>query len=106
MVETNLYFGQHKLDGGIVSQPEWDAFVRKYISKTFRDGSTIISATGNWYDTASKQIITEPVYLVVAVNRMSPHLSKQIDSLRYWYKSLLHQQSVLRVDKRVKAKLF
>jgi hypothetical protein len=35
--------------------------------------------------------------------KKSPAISKQIDSLRAWYKNLFNQQSVLRVDKKVKA---
>ncbi|PZR29813.1 MAG: hypothetical protein DI535_01545 [Citrobacter freundii] len=51
-------------------------------------------------------MITEPSKVVTAISRPSAKLSEQIDSLRYWYKTLYRQQSVLRVDRRVDARLF
>lgn len=105
-VETRLYFGQSRLDGGIVSETEWNDFVRQYVSKVFPEGSTIQDATGNWYDTSQHKLVTEPSKVVIAINHRSASLDRQIDSLRYWYKALYRQQSVLRVDRKVKAKLF
>jgi hypothetical protein len=106
MIQTDLYFGQSKLNGGKVSEKEWNAFVAQYVSKVFPQGSTIIKAMGNWYDTAQQQFITESSNIVISVNIMSPNLNKQVDSLRYWYKTLHQQQSVLRVDKKVKIRKF
>jgi hypothetical protein len=103
--QVDLYFGQFKLDGTTVTEQEWNSFVENYVSRVFREGSTITRASGNWYDTAQRKIIVEPTYKVVSINRMTPVLSRQIDSVRYWYKKLYNQQSVLRVDNKVKAKL-
>jgi hypothetical protein len=57
--ETRLYFGQTKLDGSTVSEKEWIGFVENYVARVFPDGSTIENATGNWYDTASRRLVTE-----------------------------------------------
>jgi hypothetical protein len=103
MVQTSLYFGQSKPGGGMVQEKEWNDFKEIYIRKIFTEGSTVISVTGNWYDTASDNLITEPTFVVVYYYKASARLSQQIDSLRYWYKSLFRQQSVLRVDQNVKA---
>ena len=105
-VETKLYFGQFKLDGGTVSEKEWSEFVAKYVSRVFPEGSTVENATGNWYDTASQKLVVEPSKVVTAINKPSARLNQQIDSLRYWYKQLHQQQSVLRVDRKVKAQFF
>ncbi|MBO9661116.1 MAG: DUF3574 domain-containing protein [Chitinophagaceae bacterium] len=105
-VETKLYFGQFKLDGGTVSDTEWNDFVKNYVSKVFPDGSTVENASGNWYDTATHKLIVEPSKVITAVNIPSVKLNQQIDSLGYWYKKLFQQQSVLRVDRKVNAKLF
>ena len=105
-VETRLYFGQFKLDGGTVTEKEWNNFVEQYVAKVFPDGSTIENATGNWYDTAQQKLVTEPSKVVIAIGKPSSQQSEKIDSLRYWYKQLHNQQSVLRVDKKVKAKMF
>lgn len=105
-VQTSLYFGQSKLDGSVVTNTEWNQFVEKHISKVFPEGCTIAETYGNWYDTAQHKIIAEPSKVVTAIFNYSPGQAKQIDSLRYWYKLLYQQQSVLRVDNTVKARLF
>jgi hypothetical protein len=101
MVETQLYFGLSRPDGTMISAAEWDRFKTERISAVFRKGSTTISVTGNWYDPVARKLITEPSYLVSHVYKKSAALSRQIDSLRYWYKTQFNQQSVLRVDKKV-----
>ena len=105
-VETKLYFGQIKLDGGTVSEKEWNDFVVQYVSKVFPEGSTVENACGNWYDTAQHKLVLEPSKVLTAINKPSDKLDEQIDTLRNWYKRLYQQQSVLRVDRKVKASLF
>jgi hypothetical protein len=103
MIETSLYFGQSKPGGGMVSAREWNEFKEKYVSKVFKEGSTVIAVDGNWMDTDTKKLISEPTFVVLYYYKRSPTVSKQIDSLRYWYKTLYQQQSVLRVDRKVNA---
>lgn len=102
MIETDLYFGQSKPGGGMIAEMEWKSFKENYIAKAFKEGSTVYHAEGNWQDTVSNQSITEPAYVVVYIYKHSLQKSKQIDSLRYWYKTMFQQQSILRVDKKVK----
>lgn len=102
MTETQLYFGQSIPNGGMVTAEQWNSFVENYISKVYKEGSTILDATGGWFDPDAKKLIKEPTYIVISYHKPSSTLSKQIDSLRYWYKTLFQQQSVLRVDKKVK----
>ena len=106
MVQTSLYFGQSKLDGSVVTNTEWNYFVENHIGKVFPEGCTIAETHGNWYDTAQRKIVAEPSKVVTAIFKYSSTQAKQIDSLRYWYKQLYQQQSVLRVDNTVKARLF
>ena len=87
----------------MVTEKEWNDFKENYISKVFKEGSTVVNVSGNWYDPDSHKLITEPTYQVIYFYKTSDRISKQIDSLRYWYKTLFRQQSVLRVDKKVKA---
>ena len=103
MIETDLYFGQSKPDGSMITEAEWTSFKETRINKVFTEGNTIISVTGNWFDPVSHKLITEPTYVVVYDYKKSSRISQQIDSLRYWYKTMFQQQSVLRVDKKVKA---
>lgn len=102
-LQTDLYFGQLKPDGGMVSEQQWNEFMDQHISRVFPQGSTVLSATGRWYDTAAQKLISEPSHIVTTIHPQSPKLDRQIDSLRALYKVLHQQQSVLRVDRKVKA---
>jgi hypothetical protein len=103
LVETDLYFGQSKPNGEMITEKEWNGFKEDQIAKVFKEGSTVLNGVGNWYDPENKKLITEPTYVVIYFYKPSSAVSKQIDSLRYWYKTMFQQQSVLRVDKKVKA---
>jgi hypothetical protein len=103
MTETDLYFGRSKPDGDIVTANEWKDFRENKIAGVFKEGCTILDAAGSWYDPVLHKSITEPTYIVVYYYKNSALVSRQIDSLRYWYKNRFQQQSVLRVDKKVKA---
>ena len=104
MIETDLYFGQSKPGGGMITEMEWKNFKEIRIAKVFKEGSTVVNSTGNWYDPVSHKLITEPTFVVIYFYKNSPKVSKQIDSLRYWFKTMFQQQLVLREDKKVKAK--
>ena len=65
MIETHLYFGQAKPSGGMVTEQEWNQFKENYISKVFKEGSTIVSVSGNWYDPETRKLITEPTFQVI-----------------------------------------
>ncbi|HSU28761.1 MAG TPA: DUF3574 domain-containing protein [Chitinophagaceae bacterium] len=103
IVETQLYFGQSKPDGSMITDNEWKGFKEIYISRVFKEGSTVVNASGNWFDPESRKLIAEPTYVVIYFYKPSALISKQIDSLRNAYKTMFKQQSVLRVDKKVKA---
>jgi hypothetical protein len=104
MAETDLYFGQTRPDGTMITATEWNEFTKTDIPRVFTKGSTTISATGSWYDSAAGKLISEPSYLVRYVYKRSPQASRQIDSLRNWYQQKFRQQSVLRVDRKVRVR--
>ena len=106
MTQTDLYFGQLTLNGDTLTEIQWNTFAQQYISKVLPNGCTVNTATGYWYDTIKHLLVTEPSRVVVSIIKKSPGFSKRIDSLRYWYKTLYQQQSVLRVDRKVKMKSF
>jgi hypothetical protein len=103
MVETDLYFGQTRPDGSMITEIEWTDFRNTQIGKVFDRGYTVIKASGNWLDPITHKLITEPSYLVICYYKKSSQMSQQIDSVRYWYIKMFQQQSVLRVDKKAKA---
>ena len=102
MKQTMLYFGQSKPDGSLVTEKEWNGFKENYISKVFKEGCSIVHVDGTWKDVATNKLITEPTYQVIYYYKKSAVISRQIDSLRYWYQTIFQQQSVLRVDNKVK----
>jgi hypothetical protein len=102
MTETDLYFGQSRPDGTMIMISEWNAFAKTDIPRVFKEGSTTISVTGSWYDPVAGKFISEPTYLVRYVYKKSSQASRQIDSLRSWYQQKFRQQSVLRVDRKVR----
>jgi hypothetical protein len=102
MIETNLYFAQSRPDGSMITENDWKNFKENYIDKAFSKGSSTIKVQGNWRDPETHKLVTEPSYLVIHEYKKSSQMSAQIDSLRYWYKKMFQQQSVLRVDKKVK----
>ena len=87
----------------MITEAEWNTFKETQISRIFKEGSTTISATGNWYDPDSHKLVTEPTYVVSHLYKKSTKTSMQIDSLANLYKTMFQQQSVLRVDRKVKA---
>jgi hypothetical protein len=102
MIETDLYFGQSKPGGGMITENEWKNFKENRIAKVFKEGSTVLNGAGNWADPVTQKLISEPTFVVIYFHKNSPKLSRQIDSLRFWYKTKFQQQSVLRVDKKIK----
>ena len=103
MTETVLYFGQSKPDGSTVTAKEWEQFNQTYISKVFKEGYSVTSINGFWKDTVTNKLISEHTYEVTYCYKRSAAISKRIDSLCYRYKTIFQQQSVLRVDHKVKA---
>ncbi|MBS1525186.1 MAG: DUF3574 domain-containing protein [Bacteroidetes bacterium] len=102
MVETDLYFGLSKPGGGIVTGQEWDNFKNDEVCRVFKEGNTIIDATGGWLDPKIGKTVTEPSRIVIYLHKNNAKISGQIDSLRELYKTKFHQQSVLRIDKKIK----
>lgn len=104
MMQTDLYFAQSKPNGDLITEKQWDKFTTDHISRIFVKGSTVYSATGHWLDPERHQLITERTYVVSYVYKRSRSLSNKIDSLRLIYTNAFDQQSVLRIDKKVRVK--
>lgn len=100
--QVQLYFGRAVSDKELVSDSAWRTFVKGYIQPVFNEGFTITENKGNWYDTVLGKMIEEPSMMVTCVTKLTPGLSKRIDSIGYWYKIRYQQQAVLRVDSRAK----
>lgn len=102
IVQTDLYFGMSKTSGDMISDSAWNIFLHNEVSKVFSEGFTVIHSEGMWVEQQKRKINSEPSRIISSVNVMTPSMSEHIDSLREKYKTLFQQQSVLRVDKKLR----
>lgn len=96
-VRTELLFGFGKPDGGVVSEVEWESFVEEYITPRFRDGLTIVDASGQWVDKKG-EITKERAKIVILFHGGSEEAERSIEYIRDKYKQLFGQESVLRIS--------
>ncbi|MEX2248301.1 MAG: DUF3574 domain-containing protein, partial [Parvibaculum sp.] len=48
VVQTTLYFGLDRGDGGTVSERDWRRFLAEVVTPRFPGGLTVIDAYGQW----------------------------------------------------------
>jgi hypothetical protein len=73
------------------------------VALVFTEGFTVVPADGYWYDHKKKVMINEPSMIIIILQKTGQLTSSKADSVRARYKKMFSQQSVLRVDKKVKA---
>ena len=100
-VETDLYFGLCKnevcaSENDFVSNEEWTGFLDHYIAPQFTDGLTVIDSAGQWIN-KSGNLIKEKSKIVVLVYPGSEKAEESIERIRESYKTLFHQESVLKI---------
>ncbi|MGN6505860.1 MAG: DUF3574 domain-containing protein [Tepidisphaeraceae bacterium] len=93
---TTLFFGLSRADGSVVSDQQWSSFVDQEIAPRFPDGFTILTGEGHWMSQSVDQ--REPSRVVIILHPDTRVHSELIDVIRERYKTLFHQESVLRVD--------
>ncbi|MER3498487.1 MAG: hypothetical protein C4308_07575 [Chitinophagaceae bacterium] len=54
LVQTELYFGQSKPNGELISEAEWNEFKKNYVTNVFREGCSVHHIKGMWKDAVSK----------------------------------------------------
>jgi hypothetical protein len=77
-----------------VSEAAWRRFVAREITPRFPDGLTVIGATGQWRDRASRRIVREPSKLVMIVLPGNSDDEARLEAVVDAYKHRFHQQSV------------
>jgi len=102
MQRTDLYFGTNIPDGGQVTAMEWKNFSDSVITKYFSEGYTETNAIGKWLDTNNKKTISENTKVVTFIGRRSKRRNILLNRLIKSYIDRFHQQSVLRVDSKIK----
>ena len=101
MVETQLFFGLSKPNGGTVSERDWQAFVTAEIAPRFPEGFSVLDGAGFWRDAATKKTISEKSKLVVRMHAEGGDADAAISAIVDSYKTRFQQDAVMRVDRPV-----
>ena len=98
-MQTDLYFGLTRGDGGEVQPAEFQAFLNEVVTPRFPDGLTVLEARGQWR--AHGQVLREPARMLVVVHPPGPEADAALEAIRADYRRRFAQESVLRVDRPV-----
>lgn len=96
---TELFFGLTKPDGSVVTEEEFQLFLKNEVTPRFPAGLTLLSGYGQFRDAAGT-LIKEGSKLLILLYPFSPKSSKAVEGIRKAYKDAFQQESVLRVDEQ------
>jgi hypothetical protein len=92
MVVADLLVGRN-IGGRLgVTEKRWSRFLAKEITPRFPEGLSVVDASGQWRDTATKRIVRERSKLVTII--MPADAQEKIDAIVDAYKRRFRQQSV------------
>ncbi|MDG9718104.1 DUF3574 domain-containing protein [Streptomyces sp. DH24] len=103
-VETQLFFGTERPDGGpAVTDEEFTAFVDQEVTPDFPAGLTVQTGRGQWRD-AHGRIEKERSYELVLLYPVAQARAsdRKIEEIRRAYEKTFGQESVARVDIRTR----
>tara|TARA_R110002124_G_scaffold118987_2_gene276648 strand:- start:198 stop:578 length:381 start_codon:yes stop_codon:yes gene_type:complete len=101
MVQSTLYFGLSRPDGGQVEEAQWQDFLARDVTPRFPDGFTVVDGRGQWRD-AKAVIISEATKLLIIVHPLSDENTQAISELKAAYVKRFHQESVFQTDQDVR----
>ena len=101
LLKDELYFGLTKPGGEIVSESEWQEFVKAVITPRFREGLTVLDGSGQFLN-SSGMLIRENSKIVILIYENSPEKNRAINEIIETYKRSFQQESVLRATSEVK----
>lgn len=97
MMQTTLWFGMSKPDGGRVSSLDWMNFVDNEVTPRFKAGLSVYDAKGQWMGENGK-LARENSKALMLIHGIDPATNQDIEALRNLYKKRFDQESVMRVD--------
>ncbi len=97
MMQTTLWFGLSKPQGGTVSASEWQQFLDKEVTLRFKAGLSVYDANGQWLEKSGK-LAREPSQALLLIHGAQNGVNDDIEALRTLYKQRFGQESVMRVD--------
>ncbi|MET7574434.1 DUF3574 domain-containing protein [Streptomyces sp. NPDC005492] len=104
-VETQLFFGTERPDGGpAVTDRQFMAFVDQEVTPNFPDGLTVQNGRGQWRDAHGKIEKERSYELILLYPVASAGASdRRIEEVRRTYEKTFGQEAVGRVDDRTRA---
>lgn len=96
LVAERLFFGRTVPSGGTVSDADWQAFLRDFVTPRFPEGLTVVNGNGQWRD-ARGRIWAEDSFVLEVFREPGADLEKALGEIANEYKSRFHQDAVLRV---------
>jgi hypothetical protein len=98
-IRTELFFGRNRPDGTEVSAEEFNDFLNVTITPEFPDGLTVLDGIGQFRDSNGNTIQEKAKVLILLYpSNTRRRSSRKIERIRTAYKNRFEQQSVLRVD--------
>lgn len=97
--KTELYFGTDIKGGTVVTEDDWNEFLKEVVTPRFPDGLTVLEGYGQYRD-ASGKIVRErsKVLVILYPTAKRKSSSRKIEEIRKAYKAKFQQESVLRID--------
>jgi hypothetical protein len=98
-VRTELFFGRNRPNGAEISLEEFNDFLNVTIMPEFPDGLTVLDGIGQFRDSNGDTIREKAkVLILLYLSNARKRSSRKIERIRTAYKNRFEQQSVLRVD--------
>ncbi|ADD79078.1 Hypothetical Protein PANA_3911 [Pantoea ananatis LMG 20103] len=97
MMQTTLWFGLSKPQGGSVSSLDWMNFIDKQVTPRFKAGLSVYDAQGQWLG-ENGQLAREKSKALVLIYNFDSDNNSRVEALREQYKKQFGQESVMRVD--------
>ncbi|MEQ9334315.1 DUF3574 domain-containing protein [Thalassobaculum sp.] len=94
-IESTLYMGRGKPDGGGVGDAQVQAFVREVIVPAFPDGFTLYDARGHWRDGPTGRPVDETTLVFVVVHPPGPAADAAVRTIAETYAGRFDQTAVL-----------
>ena len=96
VLADRLFCGRTIPGGGVVSDEEWNVFLRDVVTPRFPQGLTVWSAHGQWRE-SDGTIAREPVMIIEILHPLSREIDRSINEIAEEYRRRFHQEAVMRV---------
>ena len=106
-IRTELFFGTDREDGPDVAEAQFREFLDATVTPLFPDGLTLLMGDGQFCCDSNNDIIKEKSFVLILLYplRQKGESSEKIERIRSEYKTEFRQQSVLRVDTPLPARV-